>query len=253
MQPYLTKRSSFSTKLSQKLVDTNSMLEHLCSQAGNKAILQEMTQYLFNGTNPVYSWDHKTPKFVAKIPTIVNVIYDDKKVIEPALGSVPLKRKLEQAAARMIIQYLVNNATYSPYIAPWLSKRSNRDNVPRIIRSLDVLKVVTNKSLVILVDAENVPDFRRYFYIDYTGEVRLSSPTLPELVQAPSFSSDGSTTKFGLDRLGSRTQSFYNPYNLYSDSDIFVLVYAHTKSPQSAWSNRRTSDARKDAADGKIK
>ena len=223
------------------------MVQTLIKSTGNKQILQELSQNLFNGSSPSYNWEKGKLRI-----RIADIEYkDDTSLINNDNSSILYKKKAEADAAGQVLEYLLRNRSYNSYIANWVSKRTNRDNVPRILRSLDVQNTVSDKSLAVVVDVENVPDFKKYFYTNGNGDIKFSSPLLPQLRQAPRLQSASINAHDSI----SRQEDYSNdndlsPYRLYGDADTTVLVYAHTKSSQSAWANRRTTDSRKDAADG---
>ena len=95
------------------------------------------------------------------------------------------------------------------------------------------------KPFLVLIDAENVPDLKKVFYVDLNGAFRFVAPVLPQVVSAPNLSPGPA-----LDNL--RSTTMINP----NDSDIFILAYAHERSAQSSFANRIASSHRKDAADG---
>lgn len=221
------------------------MIDILSKQTGNKKLLQELSQNLFNGTSPSYNWK-KNGSLIIRITNVVEMDFDS---IRGDNLSILEKKQMELEGAREVIEWLLDNSKYNSYITNWIAKRTNRDNVPRILRSLDVQTAVMNRSLAIVVDAENVPDFRKYFYTDINGDIKFSTPLLPQLKEAPRLQAPS----IKMDDFGSKEETNENdilPYSLYSDSDTCILAYAHTKSSQSAWANRRTTDSRKDAADG---
>lgn len=228
-----------------------SSIETLGDSIGNKRLLQEICQFLFNGTNPAYEWTSQNSKLKITIPQIQEFMFNSSDFLDTSVNTslvqtIPAteRKRIEQLAARRVIDNFILSARYLGKVTTWLFQRLNKDNIPKVLKSNDVIHQSQNKSLIVMVDAENVPDFKKYFYVNSDGKIMFSAIIPPKLMRAPKVDSRDDS-----DASAMSSDISLNLYP-YSDNDILVLSYAHAKSPQSAWANRKTPDNRKDAADG---
>lgn len=247
----------------------------LCKSIGHKQLLQEVCQFLFDGFNPIYDWSSRTSLKIKlrdrlEYTFLFEDIFNEDIFNEDELFSINSnitfntisaikKKKMEQYLSRKILNKIIRDDTYY-YLTKWLNQRINRDNAPKLLGSQDLLSMTENKLLLIILDAENIPDFRKYFYIDKTGNICLAAPTLPQVVTAPTVELDWDRDILQSKDLIVSDIPFIDDIPLssqgsnsyFADEDIIILSYASMKSPQSIWSNRLTRDTRKDAADALI-
>ena len=214
------------------------LLEDLIAIGGAKQLLQEIGKVVFKGSNPTYTWTDRNNTVVISIADVVRYQYTMKEKLDRPLSN-NIRKQQEIFAAEKLIRFLLKTEQYKSKVDAYLSQRANRDNAATLMTRSDVFSIAKDKSVIVLIDVENVPDFRSNLYIGIDGFVRFSSPASPPVIVAPSLTPDDSTSSF--------TQSISSP----QDEDILILCYAHSKSPQSVRANRITQDDRKDAADGK--
>ena len=134
-------------------------------------------------------------------------------------------------------QYLQESSVLRYEMSAWLAARQNRDNKPRRLTRRWIKENI--KPVLLLIDAENVPDLRRVFYIDPDGLFRFITPVLPQVLSAPSY--------YEVSPDSTRMDSVVSPV----DGEIFIAAYAHERSQQASFANRITTSFRRDAADGK--
>eukprot|EP00981_Chlorochromonas_danica_P005944 scaffold1243_cov173-Ochromonas_danica.AAC.5 len=121
-----------------------------------------------------------------------------------------------------------------------------------------MLQLLSTKALVVLVDAENIADFKKIFYVSGAGDIRFLSPCPPPLRVAPSLLQDSSGTNSNsqsqltsADR-DSLVGGYLGFQRVFRDEETLILSYAHHRGPQSIWANRIVYSTNKDAADGAI-
>jgi hypothetical protein len=226
----------------------------LIAEVGEKHLLHEITQCVFGGVNPRFTWTNKSTIMIEVADLIkypYNISLDQK-------WTSFSKRRYETQAARKCIDYLSTDSEFADSVSIFLLKRISRSNIPFRFTREDIIQRANVASVVILIDAENIPDFRKIFYIGSHGEIRFTSPRLPNLIQAPSLSSStsstSSTSTIGSSSLGSfviENEPFQLINNNYLDEEILILSYAHHTGPQSVVANRIMYSDRKDATDGK--
>eukprot|EP01038_Epipyxis_sp_PR26KG_P010885 gene10885-14608_t len=212
----------------------------------DKQLLQLICKFLYNGSTPLYQWsetNHKLIIFVGSQMRFEQLIYTRKN--EQLTNSI--KRNYESLAASKLLNHLKSSSKYGYAIQFFLSNKLNKYNNPRLLDRQSIISIASTKQVVILIDIENVPDFRKYFYITNKGDIMLSSPLPPSLVDAPSLL----TSSYEFVGITTDKAIFDTNYDKgsYDDDNILVLTYAHSLSTQSVWANRITKDNRKDAAD----
>lgn len=241
------------------------------STVNSKQLLQEIGQYLFSGCNPIYKWNSNDTLLTISFCDQVN--YQQHYPDNPTgkLLKLYIKKNYEYTVAEEAIEYLKQSRAYGSTIKSWLAQRLNKDNSPKIIPKSALIQETNGKSLVVLVDAENVPDFKKNFYVDSNGYVKFSSQSPPQPRKAPSLTDDFLSPNYLIadsifqDRVAFSSEENNKDYNsqlvsryrskqfqrTYNDEEIIILVYAHSRSKQCAWANRITTSTRKDAADCK--
>ena len=218
----------------------------------SKNLLQELCQYLFNGSNPFYEWypyryndddgdSGEKKKKVEEYKYMLRIVFGNGKSInythylitskeefkdniqcmnDSSSSRPPIKttsstttstlfnsksssyslipnddyvltnanKKIQELIASMnMFNYIKTLKQYEIMVNTWLSLRLNKNNTPRLITKFDLItQQVINKRVAILIDIENVPDFRKYFYIHRNGYISFTSPPVPKLVVAPS-------------------------------------------------------------------
>ena len=216
----------------------------------SKNLLQELCQYLFNGSNPFYEWypyddddDEKEKEKEEemkeeKYKYMLRIVFGSEKIINYThylitskeednnqckndISSLPpiktitttttttlfnsknssysiipnddyvltnANKKIQELIASMnMFNYIKTLKQYEIMVNSWLSLRLNKNNTARLITKFDLItQQVINKRVAILIDIENVPDFRKYFYIHRNGYISFTSPPVPKLVIAPS-------------------------------------------------------------------
>eukprot|EP00597_Dinobryon_sp_UTEXLB2267_P006189 CAMPEP_0170066694 /NCGR_PEP_ID=MMETSP0019_2-20121128/6297_1 /TAXON_ID=98059 /ORGANISM="Dinobryon sp., Strain UTEXLB2267" /LENGTH=288 /DNA_ID=CAMNT_0010273851 /DNA_START=38 /DNA_END=901 /DNA_ORIENTATION=+ len=231
-------------------------------KVGSKQLLQEVCQYLFNGQNPIYSWNDEKSCFTIRV--LPDIEYNSNVNLKTSnLTNIVAKREFENAAVESLLQDLIRTKSYSNLVSNWLIKRLNRNNFPeKLTRSqmlarasisrmtimIDVENVMLARAslsrMTIMIDVENVADYRQNFYVKSNGRIYFSSPPAPIPFNAPSLDT-ATNDEEDDDRI-------FLINGTQDDEDMLILTYAHTRSPQALWANRVTTDCRKDAADALI-
>jgi hypothetical protein len=226
--------------------DYNNDIQQLCDVLGPKRTLQELCQNLFQGHNPVYTWYDNDTLHISVLPSL----QFDYKVRGEQNRSLTnaIKKEQENKASMKMIKTLQASEQYNALVLSYISQRVNRDNIPTHFTRDDMINFARMKLLVILVDIENIPDFRKVFYTSKDGDIRFLFPAPPPLRTAPSLSVDNSDINNEM----SHALIGGNYERPYLDEEILVLAYAHARGPQSVWANRVTYSNNKDAADGKF-
>jgi hypothetical protein len=170
-----------------------------------KQQLQELASYLFNIRNPVYVWetedsgsivgdllsidiaDGRKYEFKFESSGDLSQSVADKKRSNKRQSISNTKKLAEHYAASLILAYLESQPNYQYLLSGWRRNRDNKNNIPRVITRNNLLRAAAGKSVVVMVDAENIPDYRRNFYVDSQGDVRFLSPVIPRIVSAPRF------------------------------------------------------------------
>lgn len=229
----------FRTK-SRHQLKAKSNSKDIAEVVNKKQLLQELSQHLFKGANPAYEW--KESKNLLRIYINDDYCYNYRLKFDTGQPITNAKRKIvEGRAAARAIENLRKEESIGVTVRSWLLTRLNRENTPRLLKRSRMIEVAFKKKVIVLVDTENVSDFKSHFFIDNRGIIRFSSPLPPALVSAPSLMNNDDYT-----------QDTGGLFRLPTDADILVLSYAHSRSAQAAWANRVTSNYRKDAADAMI-
>eukprot|EP01041_Mallomonas_annulata_P007756 gene7756-15872_t len=208
--------------------------------SGHKQILQQFSHYLF-GVKPVYSWNKEDNGLTITLPDgskYERIVY----LLQNVTMTAAERKQQEQNAAANVFYQLECNSTYSSQLQAWLTNKLNKDNTPRILKLSDAILKASNKTTIVLVDVENVPDFRKAHFININGDIHFSSPCIPQLYKAPTSITDSNQKEF-------INISTSKQINCISDDDILILGYAHNRSNQSIRANRITTSTSRDAAD----
>lgn len=208
---------------------------------GHKNLLQEFTQFAFNGQSPTYTWLKDNRVFIITFPDGTIFRRNTTFSLNTSILTASERIMHEQLAAANAFYSLECNASHSIKLKSWLAGRLNRDNKPLRLSLENIIECASRKSTILFVDLENIPDFRRNLHIDSFGSIRFSSPCVPELLQAPISPTHSNTYSI--------LPSKDDDSTCILDDDILVLAYAHTRSPQSSKANRLTSSSFRDAAD----
>lgn len=246
--PFLWRATSRSRGLGSQLVAKpfvfDEDVELLIAAIGEKHLLQEVSQHLFNGANPSISWIEETGTVGISLADKVHYKLSVKEVQNRTISS-KYRKEHEMLAARNTLKMLATSTDYEPLIKAFFAKRLNRDNAPKRIKRSQLFNLAATKSLVVLVDVENVPDFRRAFYINKEGEIKFAAPAPPPIRRAPSITVNDAGTP------GANGDDFFTSQP-FQDEETLVLTYAHTRSSHCSWANRVIWDDTKDAADCKF-
>mmetsp|Transcript_22885 Transcript_22885/g.31384 ORF Transcript_22885/g.31384 Transcript_22885/m.31384 type:complete len:288 (+) Transcript_22885:106-969(+) len=212
-------------------------------KVGSKQLLQEVCQYLFNGQNPIYSWNDEKSCFTIRV--LPDIEYNSNVNLKTSnLTNIVAKREFENAAVESLLQDLIRTKSYSNLVSNWLIMRLNRNNFPEKLTRSQMLARASISRMTIMIDVENVADYRQNFYVKSNGRIYFSSPPAPIPFNAPSL--DTATNDDEDD------DRIFLINGTQDDEDMLILTYAHTRSPQALWANRVTTDCRKDAADALI-
>lgn len=218
-----------------------------------KHALQEVCHALFQSKNPTYTWS-TNGTLVIRVPEEITVRYPlrdySNRVIPQAV-----KKEHEYNCSLKLMKKLHSSQKYHSLFKSYISQRLNRDNQPIRLSRDDMLQLLSTKALVVLVDAENIADFKKIFYVSGGGDIRFLPPCPPPLRVAPSLLQDSSTNSNSNSQYTSADrESLVGGYlgfqRIFRDEDTLILSYAHHRGPQSIWANRIAYSTNKDAADG---
>jgi hypothetical protein len=222
------------------------------SQFNKKRILQEMNQYLFEGANPKLKWsdDRSTLSVILDHDCVYNFTCDVSK------GPISRVDRMifEESSAERVIEELLTSSPYQYALRTWLAMRLNRENEPFVWASTaSIIEHVKDSGvrMLVFVDVENVPDFKKRFYSDSSGAIRFTSPYIPKLLVAPSLSDVNDDALAQASPVGlTRGTSDNSDLHEYTDENVLVLAYAHAGATISNYANRIISSLRPNAADG---
>ena len=262
----VTRNKSFSTYFfAQKLFvfqaqfGNEPFLDEL-KRVGEKKLLQEVCQFLFNGENPAYVWDEKNTTLTIRIPNNFEysaVLYNSTESLNSTVRTIATKKAFEIRTAANFLQDLISTRAYSQIVLSWLTRRMSRNNIPTKITRPELFSRARSVSTIVMIDIENVADFRQNFHVNKEGRILCSAPCLPKLLSAPNLDSSvtsNSVSTASKQLLSENPQIINNELEInYQNDDedsMLILTYAHARSPQTVMANRLTLDNRKDAADG---
>ena len=218
----------------------------------SKAMLAEVGSYLYNARHPSYTWTRPMDGTRDTSPLMLELTLQQARFRcffehdSPASVLTALERKLaEQHMAALVVDYLASCGEHSRQVDTWRRHRQNKDNKVHVLAATADAVAAARGKVVVLVDAENVPDVRRCFYISVDGAVRFLSPRIPRALEAPAL--DEPAVPFAPIPTG--TPAADNDDTDVDDCDLLVLTYAQERAGQAAWANRRTSSSHRDAAD----
>lgn len=213
-------------------------LSDLFQSLGERKLLNEFSQYIGKVSGTLLEWNDDKSVTIRLGELNFTYSHDLNSSTHNPL-TVRQRKEIEFVAIREVLNRVIESPL-NGQLASYLSKRLNKDNVPSVIRRSQLPSACFNKSVVIFVDVENIPDFRKCLFISKEGDIRFAFPTPPPILTAPSIFT------------GSSLNNAISEYpRLWEDDEILILTYAHAKGPQHFWANRLTSNEGKDAADGK--
>jgi hypothetical protein len=255
-----------------KFPSIKALLEHRADIAtDSKGILAEVGSHLFNARHPSYTW---TSRDAASITTAVAATTTTHLTLEvtlkedsarfrcffaydnafpsqqqPRLPTAAARKLAEHHVAALVVEHLASCGEHSRQLDTWRRHRQNRDNQVHVLPTTAAAVAAAHRKVVILVDAENVPDVRRCFYVSADGAVQFLSPRIPRVLAAPAV--DAPAEPFADDvPLATRAVDTHADADAdVDDTDLLVLTYAQARSAQAAWTTRRTSSTHRDAAD----
>jgi len=254
----------------------------------SKNLLQELSQYLFNGTNPYYEWssyngndddDYQykyklrlsignndmsinythyliisredinqekqynndtsslilqaatkicTNNINTKATTTMHNIRNSSYTIIPHDDYIltNANKKIHEVNASMnMLYYIKTLQQYENIIKIWISLRFNKNNTPHMITKFNLIsQYIINKRVAVLIDIENVSDFRKYFYIHRNGNISFISPNVPKLVVAPLIESNVIDSK-GVNRMDAKNVTHSNIVGVDSSIDSNYNTY----------------------------
>ena len=156
-------------------------------QKSAKQILQELCQYLYIGKNPRYCWsESRQGELCIKLSDDLQYVHTvDQAYINDGKLTKAERRREEFLASYDFIQYLKESDVYGAVTNSWISKRLSRFNAPEKISRSKLIEKASRKICIVLVDVENVPDFKSNFIFEPDGAVRFLSPEPPPILVAP--------------------------------------------------------------------
>lgn len=219
-------------------------IDELCSTLGEKRLLQELSQHLFKGANPFYTYYEANNTVSIKIGSSISYRFTVKETQGRNLGLY--RKRQELLASRKLVESLASTDIHRLAVQSYLSRRLNRDNSPTRLSRSQLFALASSKALVVLIDVENVPDFKSCFFVSRSGEVRFLAPPLPPARIAPSLTDDDDHLLLLPSSLQSEEE---DEEVIFADEDTLILTYAHYPGPQAMLANRLTLTRREDAAD----
>lgn len=216
--------SKMTRKSSSSKIESTSAISQLLQTIGPpKSLLQLLSQEVFSGRVPVYTWE-SSHQLNIQIPDMYDNTFDIENYDGYNNTNSTKTKEFEQFAVLLVLKTLLTSPSCQDVVRSWVIRNYHKKNRPKSIKSIGNILSNSSKSLIIMVDAENIGDFTKYSYIDVNGEIRLSHELLPS------------------DDTG----------ELYRDDDILILTYAHASSHLCDSVNRLTIDSQKNAADSKF-
>lgn len=241
LQPLVFKRYKHAVVQSIEHNSEENLLIEADKVLGTKNLLQQVSQLLYK-KYPTLVWDDSARSLTITFGNVkyISTLDDDKS---KSLSNA-IKKQFEINAVRKLLYYLYESSGYRQIIMGYLNDKLNKDNAASVLSRDEALQIADKKLLVVLVDTENVGDFRKVFYVDRKGEIRFASKPLPGVTVAPSLSADSENDQSALSWLERNQQTFL-------DEDILILSYAQAKSQMRFRANRLSSARGRDAADCK--